>query len=115
MLPVTVPVEFWAESLVIEKTKEDLYRRIFLASDGGVHVPYQRYYSNFDEWQRIDPYWTEVINFFLLSADTRLTQEYVDRSWIKNLVDRQRRGMDSNFAKINVLLGVETMLRNFPQ
>jgi asparagine synthetase B (glutamine-hydrolysing) len=113
MLPVNVPVSLWKQAAAIEAQKEKLYRQIYHDTDAQVFVPYERYYTNFDEWQRMDPDWTRVLDDYLLGDESRLTAKYVRRDWIQKLIEQQRSGANANFAHINVLLSVETMLRKF--
>ena len=113
LLPVSTPVEFWKTAAAIEGQKEALYRDIYHATKGRVFLPYERYYTNFDEWQRMDPSWTRTLDHYLLSDESRLVAKYVRREWIEKLIEDQRSGAAANFARINVLLSLELLLRRF--
>lgn len=113
LLPISAPIKFWQAAAEIEAQKEALYRNIFLATQGKVYLPYDRYYTNFDEWQRIDPSWSKALDNYLLSSDSRLVSKYVRRDWVEKLVNDQRSGAASNFARINVLISLEVLLRRF--
>jgi len=113
LLPVSVPVDFWESATAIEAKKESLYRNVYHATNGQVYLPYERYYTNFDEWQRVDTHWTEALDHYLLSDQSRLISGYVRRDWIKKIIEEQRTGAAANFARINVLISLELMLRRF--
>ena len=113
LLPVVVPVNFWHEAASIEKHKELLYRNIYYNSGGKIHLPYDRYYSNFDEWQRMDKSWARALDKYLLSDDSRLVADYLRREWVTQLIQDQRSGAAANFAQVNVLISLELLLRKF--
>jgi hypothetical protein len=113
LLPVSTPVEFWKSASQLEAQREALYRKIYFATQGRVYLPYDRYYTNFDEWQRMDPSWSEALDKYLLSDDSRLVSQYVRRDWVEKLIADQRTGAAANFARINVLISLEVLLRQF--
>ena len=113
LLPVSVPVEFWKSATAIEAHKEALYRNIYHATNGQVFLPYERYYTNFDEWQRMEPSWTRALDHYLLSDESRLVSGYVRRDWVRKLIEDQRSGAAANFARINVMISLELLLRKF--
>lgn len=113
LLPASVPVDYWRQAIAIEAQKEALYRNIYHATKGQVFLPYERYYTNFDEWQRMDPSWSEALDHYLLNDNSRLVSGYVRRDWVRKLIEDQRSGAAANFARINVLISLELLLRKF--
>jgi asparagine synthase (glutamine-hydrolysing) len=113
LLPVAAPIQYWDEAARLEAQKEDLYRRIFYESKGEVYIPYNRYYTNFDEWQRVEACWIDTIDYYLSSEDSVLKGRYLNPAWLKSIIYEQRLGSKRNFQIINVLLTVEIMLRRF--
>jgi asparagine synthase (glutamine-hydrolysing) len=113
LMPVSVPVEFWKSATSIEAQKEALYRNIYHTTNGQVFLPYERYYTNFDEWQRSDPSWSKTLEHYLLSDDSRLASKYLRPDWIKALIADQRSGAAANYARINVLISIELLLRRY--
>lgn len=111
MLPVNTPVKFWKNAAMIEQKKEDLYRQIFADTNGDVFIPYNRYYSNFDEWLRVDKDWISYCDSLLLSENS-IISNYCDQNTIRKWIDSQRQGKEAYFSKIIQLMSLEKTLRN---
>ena len=92
------------------KQKEALFRHIFAETKGQVFIPYNRYYSNFDEWLRVNEIWKEHCRDLLMSQDTILL-DYCDGTVIKKWLTAQLSGNESNFSKIIQLMSLEKTLR----
>lgn len=113
LLPLSAPVDYWSTAQRIEADKEALYRQIYHDTGGRVFIPYNRYFTNFDEWQRREPAWIKALDRDLLGDDSRLAARFLRRDWLQNLVAEQRSGAWTNFARINVLLTLEHLLRRY--
>lgn len=110
MLPANVPVKYWQEGTRIEQEKEKLYRKIYAESNGTVFIPYNRYYSNFDEWLRMNPSWKTYTRSLLLSDDTQLS-ELLNMDVLKNWIELQENGKGNYFSKIIQIMSLEKTLR----
>lgn len=111
LLPPSVPTKYWGEAARLESEREDFLRRIYFETGGKTYVPYNRYYSNFDEWLRVDPAWLSAVDDLLLSPNSRLCQRYVRQAWIRKLIEEQRSGEASHYSRLVVLLTAEHILR----
>lgn len=111
LLPPSVPTKYWEEAARLESEREDFLRRIYFETGGKVYVPYDRYYSNFDEWLRVNPTWLSTVDDLLLSSNSRLCQRYVRPEWIRKLVEEQRSGKAAHYSRLVVLLTAEMILR----
>ena len=110
MLPVNVPVSLWADSARLEAEKETLFRHVFAETNGQVFIPYNRYYSNFDEWLRLNEAWKEQCQVLLMSQDTILL-DYCDGDIIRKWIASQLSGGDPNHSKLIQLMSLEKTLR----
>ncbi len=110
MLPVTAPLALWEEGVGIELKREKLYRSIYAETNGRVFIPYDRYYSNFDEWMRTNNSWITYIEHMLLSAETRIA-DFVDINVVTEWIELQKSGRAPMFGKIIQLLSLEKTLR----
>lgn len=110
LLPVSAPLEFWKQSKEIEARKEKMYRDIFFKSKGATILKYNRYYSNFDEWFRLEPSWKRHVRDMLLSDDTRLTQ-FLNMDTVKKWVLMNESGEANLFSKLIHLITLEKTLR----
>ncbi|MFA9395563.1 MAG: asparagine synthase-related protein [Halodesulfovibrio sp.] len=113
MLPVQAPIEFWAKSAELEAKREGLLRELYYKTNGNVFVGCDRYYSNFDEWLRVESSWVELTNQMLLSNDSILAQQYISHDWLKKVIDQHRSGEQSHYGVLIQLLTVEMTLRWF--
>lgn len=111
MLPPTVPTKFWGEGTRLEVEREALFRRIYHDTQGQVYIPYHRYYSNFDEWLRVNPSWKALVQDLLLSRDCRLTAEFIRPQWLRQMLDDQRSGKRAYYRQVIMLLTAELILR----
>ena len=111
MLPPSVPTRFWARAGEIESMRESLLREIYRSTNGDVYVPYTRYYSNFDEWLRVDDRFRDFFRDHLFGPDARLSDNYVDRQWMQSIFDRQVSGEQANYSRLIILLTMELALR----
>jgi hypothetical protein len=113
LMPMKTPPRFWSAAIALEEKREALYRNIFYEMKGAFFIPYNRYYSNFDEWQRTEPVWIKEIDRLLLGPDAQLPSRFVRRDWLSRIIKEQREGSRTHFAQINVLVSVEQLLRIF--
>ena len=111
-LPASVPVEYWESATQIEAMKEQLYRKIFNETTGMVFVPYNRYYSNFDEWMRTNAEWQNHIADLLLSDKSRILG-FLNRNVINTWVNDQISAKIPRYGKIIELMNLEKTLRAF--
>ena len=110
MLPVDAPKRYWKDSIRIENEREQMYRDIYAETNGKVFIPYNRYYSNFDEWLRVNPHWIDYCKKILLSEETVLSN-YCDIGIVREWVEAQRSGKKAYFSKIIQLMSLEKTLR----
>ena len=111
MLPPSVPVDYWAEATQVETSRENLLKKIYYETGGEVYIPYDRYYSNFDEWLRVDEVWRSTIQQLLLGSGARLCDYYIRRDWLERLLSQQFSGEAANYSQIIILMSVELALR----
>ena len=109
-IPVSAPIKFWSDAERIELEKECLYRDIFNSSMGQCSIPYNRFYSNFDEWLRTNKLWMNQARSLLLGSDSRVG-DYLQHDAMKGLIDDQESGKYPNFSKIVHLMSLEKTLR----
>ena len=110
MLPVEAPLEYWKVGQQLENKKEQLYRDIFAQTKGKVFIPYNRYYSNFDEWLRTNKDWINFTRSMLLSDNTRLSQ-YINMDEVKTWIELQETGNKTFYSQIIQLISLEKTLR----
>lgn len=112
-LPASAPVSCWREAAQLEANREKLYRKIYHKTGGGQFIPYKQYYSNFDEWLRMDPDWIQTTDDLLLSDDSILCQKYVRPEYVQRLLREHRCAQTTHYSKIIQLMTLEMTLRNF--
>ena len=112
MLPPSTPVEYWGAANALETQKESLYRDIFYKTDGEIQIPYNRYYSNFDEWLRCDCEWQEHVSSLILVDDARINQ-FVDPNTVRLWYDEQKSGKKAHFGRLIQLVSLEKLLRKY--
>lgn len=110
LLPANVPTKFWKQARDIESQRENLYRNIFKKTNGKTFIPYNRYYSNFDEWLRMNNLWLEEVERLLLREDNML-ENYINMDVVKDWVSFQKAGEGNYFNKIIQLMSLEKTLR----
>jgi len=111
-LPASVPTMYWSEATQIEQKKEALTRKVFFETKGKRFVPYNRYYSNFDEWLRVNDTWINEVKRLLLSDDS-LILKYLDRNEIERLITEQLQAKNSHYGRLVILMSLEKTLRLF--
>jgi asparagine synthetase B (glutamine-hydrolysing) len=111
-LPPKTPIEFWGEGTRLEEQKEKLARTVFYETKGEVFVPYNRYYSNFDEWFRVDLNWQETAKTLLFSEETLITQ-FVNQDVVARMLEEQKSGKKTHFGRLIILMSLEKTLRTF--
>ena len=111
LLPPSAPVAYWKEAARLESEKEQLLRRIYAETGGAVYIPYNRYYSNFDEWLRVNSSWRLMCDELLLSKECRLTDRFLSRNWVHQIVKEQRSAVRAHYSVIVQLLTAELVLR----
>jgi asparagine synthetase B (glutamine-hydrolysing) len=113
LIPPSAPHHFWKEAIRLESSREELFRRIFYETNGRVYIPYDRYYSNFDEWLRVDKEWIKNTSDLLLSSECILGKLFLNPEWINQLLSEQMSGAKAHYSKIIVLITAELILRSF--
>ncbi|MBE1298295.1 MAG: hypothetical protein GJ680_00080 [Alteromonadaceae bacterium] len=111
-LPPSAPLEFWQEGTKLEEQKEKLARTVFYETKGNVFVPYNRYYSNFDEWFRVEPRWREAAESLLLSEESLIT-DFVQPDVVARMLEEQTSGKKTHFGRLIILMSLEKTLRTF--
>ncbi|MDB4483530.1 asparagine synthase-related protein [bacterium] len=109
-LPPSVPIEFWDEGKKLSQQRETLYRRMYAKTKGKVFLPYNQYYSNFDEWLRVDPAWLAATEELLSTPKSRI-YEFVNKQVVDNWIEEQRSGQQPHYGKIIQLMSLEKTLR----
>jgi asparagine synthase (glutamine-hydrolysing) len=113
MLPPSAPLEFWNIGASVEGQREQLYRDIWRATNGAVFIPYQRFFSNYDEWLRFDPDWISMTDDLLLSPKSLSCDRFLNRQFIANLIDDHRSGKADKHQQIIQMMTLELFLRRF--
>lgn len=112
MLPASAPLEFWKRSADLEAAREQLYIDIWRETRGEVFIPYRRYYTNFDEWLRIDPAWLRLTDDLLQSEQSRIyAMDLVRAPYVKELVAEHRSATRSRRQQLISLMSLELYLR----
>ena len=112
LLPPSAPLEFWDQANALEQNKEQLYRQIDKNTQGKIRIPYERYYSNFDEWMRHEPAYRLFLNEMLLSQKSHC-HEYIDKQYLERLITEHMRADKDHHKKLIQLLTFESFLREF--
>jgi|MDTC01.1.fsa_nt_gb asparagine synthetase B (glutamine-hydrolysing) len=107
-----VPSIYWKQLEKIELEKEDYFRQIFYKTNSKTFHPYNRYYSNLDEYMRTQKKWKTYICDTLLSNKSIITS-ILKKKFIKNVLNEQFEGKSNNHKFINMLLTIENMLREY--
>lgn len=110
-LPPMVPRQFWRQGQQIEGQREDLLRQIACTTQGRIHVPYLRYYTNVDEWLRFDKIWMRACDELLISNNSILRQQYLKPERVDELVAEHRAHHRSNMKILHILISAEIFLR----
>jgi len=113
MLPATAPLECWQAGAQLEQQREQLYRDIWRATNGAVFLPYQRFFSNYDEWLRCNPEWVAITDDLLLSPKSLSCERFLNREAVAALIEDHRSGKAANHQKIIQLMTLELLLRQF--
>jgi asparagine synthase (glutamine-hydrolysing) len=112
-VPPSAPLEYWERGARLEAERESLYRDIWRASGEKVFIPYRRYYTNFDEWLRLEPAWTAFADSMLRRDNSRIYAGLVDKSSVHRLLDEHRSGARSRHQQIVQILTLELFLRTY--
>jgi asparagine synthetase B (glutamine-hydrolysing) len=113
MLPPAAPLEFWEAGAQLEAQREQLYREIWQKTNGRSFIPYQRYYTNYDEWLRRDPNWISTTDDLLLSPNSLICERFVNRDFIVRLIGEHRSAKRNHHQRIIQLMTLEVFLRQF--
>lgn len=113
LVPPRVPTSMWEEAARIEREREELYRRIFHATGAAVHLPYNRYYSNFDEWLRLDPDWIARTDALLASAKSKVVERFVRAETLRLWIAEHRSGKRNHQTRLIQLMTLEAFLREY--
>ena len=114
MLPATAPREFWPQSINLERQREQLYLDIWRETQGKVFIPYRRYYTNFDEWLRMNPAWIRLTDDLLQNEQAMLYQLGLVRpEYVTECIRQHRTGQKSRRQQIICLMSLELYLREY--
>ncbi len=113
MLPPSAPIDLWKRGAALENEREKLLREVYRFTDGKVYVPYRRYYTNFDEWLRMDPQWVAYSEELLVGSNSILSARYVDREAVRTMLEHHRSGEQPAHGKLIQLMTLELFLREF--
>jgi len=114
MLPATTPWRFWDSAFDVERQREQLYTDIWRDTGGEVFIPYRRYYSNFDEWLRMDRGWIEFADGLLRQPNAALYQlDMVRPAYVAEMIDQHRGARRNHRARLIVLMSLELYLEKF--
>ncbi len=114
MLPVTAPRSFWDVSAAIERQREQLYTDIWRETKGRVFIPYRRYYTNYDEWLRVDPDWIQLTDELLRNPDAAIYQiDLIQPQYVVELIDQHRAALKSNRQRLILLMSLELYLQEY--
>jgi len=114
MLPATVPVAYWARSAAIEAQREQLYLDIWRETEGKVHIPYRRYYTNFDEWLRMDPAWTAMTDDLLGAKTSQIYErDLIQPDFVTACISEHRSAKRSWRQPLICLMSLELYLRAY--
>lgn len=110
-LPPSIPIKFWQEGRKLESAREKLYRNIALDTQGKIHLPYLRYFSNVDEWLRFDKTWKAAINKLLQSKTSIMRSNYLNAKFLDKLILEHQGHKKSHMKILHILLSAEIFLR----
>jgi asparagine synthase (glutamine-hydrolysing) len=113
MLPPSVPINLWKKAAALENEREKLLREAYRSTHGKVRIPYTRYYTNFDEWLRMDPHWTTYSEDLLVGPKSILSAQYVNREIVRTMLEQHRSGEQPAYGKLIQLMTLELFLREF--
>ncbi|MEM1177058.1 MAG: asparagine synthase-related protein [Acidobacteriota bacterium] len=111
LLPASAPVDLWPRAARLEAERERLYFETWRATDGEVYVPYRRYFSNYDEWLRLDPTWARFFDDLFAGPEILLRDVGFNAEVIRNLLDEHRAGAANHRQVLLQLATLETLLR----
>jgi hypothetical protein len=111
-VPATTPVEFWQDATDIEVSREEFFRKIACATNGDVHIPYRRHYTNVDEWLRFDEQWIGACDELLVSGESVVRRELIRPECIDALIREHQQHRRSHMQLIHRLLSAELFLRS---
>ena len=114
MLPASAPRRFWDRAAAIEAEREKLCFDIWRETGGRVHVPYRRYYTNFDEWLRLDPAWLTLTDDLLCRRDARVYEMgLLEPDPVAALVADHRAGRVNRRQQLIILMSLELYLQTY--
>ena len=111
MLPPSAPIEFWEKGSKIENVTEELYRQIAHTTNGNIHIPYNRYYTNVDEWLRFNRTWIEWSTKLLQTEDSIIRRMFCVPTVLDRLLKEHRNHDKSHMKIIHHLMSAELYLR----
>ena len=112
MLPANAPRKFWRDSELIENQKEKLYLQIWKETNGKINIPYRRYYTNFDEWLRLDRNWLNFSNKLLKDPQSRLFGlDIANPKHVDTMITEHKQGVRSHRQRLIILMSLELFLR----
>ncbi len=110
-LPANTAVCFWSESQKIEREREELYRKIACKTKGEINIHYNGYYTNVDEWMRFNKSWANAIDALLFSKESLIVKHWVNKEFLKKIINEHRSHKVSHMATILRLMSAEIYLR----
>ncbi|MEO1369499.1 MAG: hypothetical protein AAFX50_20155, partial [Acidobacteriota bacterium] len=111
LLPASAPVSLWPRAARLEAERERLYFETWRETGGEVHVPYLRYFSNYDEWLRLDPSWDRFFDGLFCDGEAALEAHGFQIDVIRSLLHEHRTGVANRRQPLLQLATLEVLLR----
>lgn len=111
MLPATVPAAYWDAAMMQQGQWEQLLRNIYLQTGGKTFVPYNAFYTNFDEWMRLDRGFMAFVDQVLPAGEAAIYDTVADRRYVRDMVQEHRQAKNYRFSEILYLMSLELFLR----
>lgn len=113
LLPASAPVGLWPRAAKLESERERLYFETWRDTGGEVHVPYRRYFSNYDEWLRLAPSWTRFFDDLFGADDVALPAYGFDLDVVHTMLREHRAGAANHRAALLQLATLEILFQHF--
>ena len=110
-LPANIPVKYWKKNQLIQTQTEELFRKIARETNGNKFLPYNKYYTNADEWMRFNKIWLDYLFEMLQSENSILRRDWINNKYVDKLIDEHVNHKRSNFGILLTLISAEYFLR----
>ncbi len=110
-LPANIPVKYWKKNQLIQTQTEELYRKIARDSNGNKLIPYNKYYTNADEWMRFNKIWVNYLFEMLQSKNSIIRKDWINGKYVDKLINEHINHKKSNFGILLTLISAEYFLR----